>query len=313
LFKEISLQHGRFFKPDLSKLLSADFHFNPSLTIWNRKLWMVYRCVSSLKGASLFKWNREFAACRLGTDLQPIKESNINVSKRIGNAVTKRRWYADPRFFLRGDDQWISYHDDINLHVFPINLERPPERIYPKPLVLVDKPPRSGERNWGFFDDGAFKAVYSIYPHVVLKLEESNDHVKAFSLNETKIPITWDVKRWGEPHGGSSPVCVGSCWFSFFQSSTSASWMSKRKVYHLGFYGFDANPPHRIRYMTREPILSASSIVGPWSYYRNHAVVFPSGALCDDGWWLVSLGIHDRTIMFAVFEHKSLLEYCATY
>jgi hypothetical protein len=312
LLEGLPLQHGRFLKPDLSRLLPAAYHFNPSLTKWNGALWIAYRYVTPVEGVSLFEWRREFAVCRLRGDLEPVPESNAEVSVRIGNDGG-RRWFADPRFFLREAGSWISYHDDKDLYVFPIDLERLPARFSPKRLVLVDRPPRAGERNWGFFDDGVFKAVYSIRPHIILKLEETEEAVEAFSFCNTEAQIPWNVKHWGEPHGGSSPVRVGSCWFSFFQSSSRVNRWSERKVYRLGFYGFEDKPPYRIRCMTREPILGADSIDGPRSYYRDHAVVFPSGALFEDGWWLVSLGIHDRTLAFTVFEHKRLLENCATF
>jgi hypothetical protein len=55
--------------------------------------------------------------------------------------------------------------------------------------------------------------------------------------------------------------------------------------------------------MGRQAILKADSIKGPRSFYQHHDVAFPSGALFEDGWWLVSLGIHDGTLAFAVFEH----------
>jgi len=309
---QVSLKHGELFTPDLSRLLPATYHFNPSLAVWNGALWMAYRYVTPRQGVSLFEWHREFGVCRLGDDLEPLMESNADVSGRIRTAGGKR-WFADPRLFLHGKSAWVSYHDDKDLYVFPIDFEQLPERILPQRLVLVDRASRSGERNWGFFDDGAFKAVYSIHPHVVLKLEEYKEQMDARSLYETEVPIPWNVKRWGEPHGGSSPVRVGSCWFSFFQSSARVSRWSKKKVYRMGFYGFDADPPHKIRFMSKEPILVADSIGGPWSYYRGHAVVFPSGALFDDGRWLVSLGIHDRTMAFTVFGHKRLLESCVKF
>ena len=62
--------------------------------------------------------------------------------------------------------------------------------------------------------------------------------------------------------------------------------------------------------MTREPILSGRDFEPPYSFFHEYAVVYPSGAAYFDGKWLVSIGIHDRTLALTAFDHAQLLLAC---
>jgi predicted GH43/DUF377 family glycosyl hydrolase len=106
------------------------------------------------------------------------------------------------------------------------------------------------------------------------------------------------------------PVRVGPYWFSFFQAASYDA-ATNHRHYRVGFYAFDDSPPHRVRLMSSEPVLDAGQFSGPTSFYRGWSVVYPSGAVHLDGKWLLSLGIHDRRIAFAVRDHAELLDGCA--
>lgn len=308
------LGHGELLSPQISKLLPANsYHFNPSIILWDNAIWMIYRSVTPQPNVPLFKWPRTVALCRFKSDLQPDLASNVDISKRIQAKYDHKAWHADPRFFIQKDCPWISYHNNKDLFLFSLTPEKLKDQFVPRSLQLTDRAPRTRERNWGFFYDGSFKAVYSIHPHVILLLNDLCDKIEVCTFSQTEVAIPWNINRWGDPHGGSPPIHVGSCWFSFFHSNIKQRFYSKKKVYRMGFYGFDDKPPHRIRFMSKQPILEANHISGPLSFYRDHSVVFPSGALFDRGWWLVSLGIHDRTIAFATFEHKQLLKDCQAF
>jgi predicted GH43/DUF377 family glycosyl hydrolase len=298
---------GEVIAVDRSRLLPAGCHFNPSLVWWEGRLWMVYRRVTPDPAVDVVAWPRELALCRLGSDLQPIASSNVDLSARIEDPPGARRWHADARFFLRDDGPWLSYHDNHDLFVMPLDPERLPARLRPLPLTLVERKRRERERNWGWFDDGDFKAVYTIDPHVVVGLSASRTGFEARVSHQTTSAIPWDRERWGEPHGGTAPIRVGDCWFSFFQSSALVRPGSEQKTYVVGFYGFDARPPHRIRCMSRRPLLDGSELAGPLSFWNDYAVAYPSGAVFHDGRWMVSIGIHDRTLGLVVFDHQELL------
>jgi len=301
-------QHGEIVAVDRSRLLPADRHFNPALGVHDGTAWMVYRRVSG-DGGDVVEWPRRLAACRLGGDLQPIAGSNVDLSSLVVDPPGSRPWHADARLSATARGLWMTYHDNHALFGVPVVLGTSGE-LRPKPLVLHGREPRARERNWGVFEDRAMKAVYTIDPHVVVSLTEGDRAIDARPLHETPARLPWDAVRLGEPHGGSPPVRVGESWFAFFQSSSPDAPGSERKIYRVGFYGFDAEPPHAISHMTPEPLLSGTDFDPPYSFFLDYAVAYPSGALHLDGRWLVGLGIHDRTLALAGFDHDRLLAAC---
>lgn len=300
------LAHGQVVMLDRRRLLPATYQFNPTIATHDRALWMVYRRITPdewLAGP------RTVGLCRLGADLQPDPESNVDLSARIEDPPGADRWHADPRLFHRGNELWLSYHDNYRLYVTPIDPSRLADRLRPTGIDLAGRSPRERERNWGFFEDGDFKAVYSIPSHVVLKLRETGTRFEASPLYENGVRLPWDVARWGEPHGGCMPSKVGNHWFAFFQSASYDA-STDRRHYYVGFYGFEAEPPHRVAFMSVAPLLAARDFEGELSFYKDWAVVYPSGAVYLDGRWLVSLGVHDRKPALAAFDHPALLREC---
>lgn len=302
------MSHGTITMIDRRQLLPATYHFNPAIAAECGSIWMVYRRVSPdewLAGP------RTLGLCRLGRDLQPIAESNVDLSAHINDPPGAHRWHADPRFFRRGKELWLSYHDNYSLFLTPIAPTQLGHTLRPRSVHLIGYSRRERERNWGFFDDGEFKAVYAIPSHIVLGLRDASTCFEASPLYHNKGPLPWDMTRWGEPHGGCMPVKVGSHWFSFFQSATYDP-ATEHRHYHVGFYGFEAEPPHRIAYMSANPILTADRFPGARSFYKGWAVVYPSASIFHENRWLVSLGIHDRELALAIFHHDALLQDCAT-
>lgn len=300
------LAHGRVSMIERDRLIPATYHFNPTLATDGESIWMVYRRISPdewLAGP------RTLGLCRLGEDLQPEPDSNVDLSSRIVDPPERQRWHADPRLFMRGDRIWLSYHDNYRLSLTPLDPNRLPETLHPQAVELVGRNSRERERNWGFFDDGELKAVYTIPSQVILAVGENGARFEASSLYETPAALPWDHWRWGEPHGGCMPVRVGAHWCAFFQSASYDPSTDLRN-YFVGFYGFEIEPPHRIAFMSAEPILDAGSFPGERSFYKDWSVVYPSGALFKDGRWLVSLGVHDRTLGLVSFEHATLLRGC---
>ena len=301
---------NRVVRLDTSSLLPAECHFNPSLAWWEGSLSMVYRRVTPEQGVDVVEWPRQLALCRLNEQLQPEPGTQIDLSARIEDAPGARRWHADARFFLRRDTPWLYFHDNHDLFMMALNPNDVPDSLRPRPVALVGRARRERERNWGFFDDGQLKAIYTIDPHVVLQVSETATTFEARDLHESRPEIPWAPDRWGEPHGGTAPVRVGDCWFSFFQSSALVRPGSEQKLYVVGFYGFDAAPPHPIRYMTGRPLLEGRELEGQKSFWNDYAVAYPSGAVYRDGTWLLALGIHDRAIGFVRLAHDELLASC---
>ena len=302
------LPHGQLFWPDLSRLLPGDYRFNPTLAQWRGTLWMIYRRIPVQTGKTVLEWSRLLSLAKIGDDLEPDRHCGGDLASRIVDPPGTRRWHADARFFVLDGRPWFSYHNNKSLYVIPLDLDDLTGALTPARVQLANRQRRPQERNWGFFDHGGLHAVYAIDPHIILRFEAGDGgDLMGRVVAETQAQIPWRVDEWGAPHGGSSPVLVGDCWFSFFHSNRALNADGTGRVYRVGFYGFDARPPYRIRYMSPEPLLSADRIDGDRSFYGDYSVVYPSGAVYDRGQWLVSLGIHDRRLAFTQFEHQRLL------
>jgi predicted GH43/DUF377 family glycosyl hydrolase len=295
---------------DRSRLLPADAHFNPSICRHRGELWMVYRRVIEEPRDALLEWPRLLAACRLGTDVQPVAASNIDLSARIVDPPSAGRWHADARITTCHDGLWMTYHDNHRMFATRLELPLPRGPLRPMALLLTGRRARDRERNWGLFDAEGLRAVYTINPHVVMRVTQKGESLEAEPAWEVAAALPWKTDSWGEPHGGSPPVRIGDCWFSFFHSSAPDSPGSDRRVYRVGFYGFAADPPHAIRYVTPEPIISGLDFPPPYSWFNEYAVAYPSGASFLDDTWIVSLGIHDRSLALLTIDHAAILERC---
>lgn len=151
---------------------------------------------------------------------------------------------------------------------------------------------RSWEKNWSFFElDRRLYAVYSIAPHVVLRVDD--DRVTA--VYETLPALAW---FGGHQRGGASPVRVGEFFYSFFHGCKDVQ--GKRK-YSVGVYKFEAKPPFRPVAMTPDPLYWAPYCP---DYYAD--VVFPGGATLEDGVWTVTAGADDRRLEQYTWRHTNV-------
>lgn len=147
------------------------------------------------------------------------------------------------------------------------------------------------EKNWGFFDHGGdLFAVYSIAPHVVLRID--GDRAEEVARSETRFP--W---AGGHLRGGAPPVRVGDeyvVWFHGAADPPHPMCARGRRRYSVGVYGFEARPPFRVTRMTPGPLLWADPATCPADVWAD--VAFPCGAVLEGGRWLVSMGVHDRWV-----------------
>ncbi len=156
---------------------------------------------------------------------------------------------------------------------------------------------RRAEKNWQFFQCGReLHAVYGTNPHTVGCLRRPG---AGWYGGELRVPpadgavLPW---AWGEPRGGTPPVRVGDEYFSFFHSMRDGEYVA-------GFYGFEARPPFRVTRWPEAPCLRPRpSPSGRWLQ-----VVFPGGAVHEDGEWLVAYGWNDERCALARFRHADLL------
>lgn len=156
------------------------------------------------------------------------------------------------------------------------------------------------EKNWGFFEHEAqLYAVYSISPHVILKI----DGDKAVPAYETPTLATWPT---GELRGSTPPMRVDDEYWAFYHSSVARhlKGVPGHRVYDVGLYTFNPSPPFRVRRITLEPFLTADQSTRPAG--QSKSVVFPCGAICRGKDIVLSAGVHDRWIELLGYKRQEL-------
>lgn len=154
------------------------------------------------------------------------------------------------------------------------------------------------EKNWlWFIHEGEWHLVYQANPHIVAKFNYNFELMDEWT-NEA-LNLDWE---FGDIRGGTPPVLVDGEFWTFFHSSTL--WRPPFRQYHMGAYAFEPNPPFRITKITIFPILSGS-------YDDPHGekkpiVVFPCGALFENGEWIISMGVNDLKSAWIKIPHEQL-------
>jgi predicted GH43/DUF377 family glycosyl hydrolase len=159
---------------------------------------------------------------------------------------------------------------------------------------------REWEKNWQFFEhDGELLCVYSVSPHAVLQVIKD----RAFTVAETGTEFPW---AGGELRGGCPPVRRGGVYYHWFHGQT---WYGGAKMYSVGAYTFEARLPFRVLSATPVPLLWADHA----GYRRDPEtdpnycpVVFPAGAVLENGLWRVALGWNDRRIKIAEWSESEV-------
>lgn len=145
---------------------------------------------------------------------------------------------------------------------------------------------RAWEKNWVFFQgaSGDLLAVYSVSPHVVLRID--GDTATEVARTETRFP--WNG---GELRGGAPPVFHRGQWYHWFHGRIG-QWTRGR--YTLGLYTFQPGPPYAVTWMTPTPCVTGDPATRPKDQSHEPAVIFPGGSVIDGSRWHVSSGVHDR-------------------
>jgi hypothetical protein len=203
--------------------------------------------------------------------------------------LTDEDWLEDPRLIVAGNKVLVAFtfvrHGNIFMALATLD-----EGLEVADCRIFDTEHRRGEKNWQFFEhDQALRVVYYPNPHTVGW--KAGQEMRMPAADGARLP--W---AWGEVRGGTPPVRVGDEYFSFFHSSLHCHYVA-------GFYAFEAKPPFRVTRWPKEPCMVAAK--DKWR--GGHAVVFPGGAILENGKWLVAYGWQDAFCCLAWYDHEELL------
>lgn len=149
----------------------------------------------------------------------------------------------------------------------------------------------SHEKNWNWFWHSSGDAppswhcVYLVNPHTTFRVGADGTVLQEWK--NRPLDLTW---QYGEPRGGTPPIRIGDEYWSFFHSSVV--WQKPKRRYYMGAYTFSASPPFELLRMTAEPILAGSE--DDFRTLGGPLVVFPNGAVLQNGEFLVVFGVNDE-------------------
>ena len=244
-------------------------------------------------GRLLIAWRREMAGSEIhlaevSEDLQAVREIH-RLDLRHPLSSSSRE---DPRLFLAEDRLWLAYtgvterRGDWGNWVTQVLYCRLGSDLQPEQVWCpqIDQRQWPKEKNHSYFGaDGRIYCVYQSEPtHRVLEVER--DQVVA--VYETPNPLPWSG---GHLRGGASPVRVGDLWYHWIHGGSDSP-----RRYNVGLVVFEARPPFRVVRQTPEPLEWDDPATKPKPQYCP--VIFPAGAILENGLWRVSCGIHDHWI-----------------
>lgn len=229
------------------------------------------------------------------TLVHAILNDDFKVVSQRQLVVTPGLHCEDPRLFLYRDKLYLAYNgasyspSSFRQHIVNISTGQPGSVYGLERYNATDK-------NWMYFErDGSLYAIYSIDPHVVVRI----DGDKIEEVGRTENFLSKNIWWYGEPRGGSCPWYIGNDEFlTFFQSHYVPAGFYRR-VYVMGAYVFSAKPPFGIKRITKMPLIAPQS-----TDTTMHAVVFPGGAVFKDDKWVVPFGYNDLESRVAVFSRE---------
>jgi predicted GH43/DUF377 family glycosyl hydrolase len=286
------------------KLVSGIFHLNPAIAEFNGKILMAYRYErvkpNMLTRCAIAVLDQKFRAT--GENFK-IWMPCINDPKW---GMRHRQVNDDPRILVWRGKVFVAYTDRNHQWLAELDENFETVRAWRSQQVRTEK-------NWQFFiHDDELYCVYTMRPYVVCKLElHENREIRIVEQYKTPFAHMW---KWGQPRGGSLPIRVGDRYAAFFHSHTIADVGDPKKIriYHAGYYEFEAKPPFRPLVFSSKPVLSADVDDLPRSFNR-HSVVFPCGAILNtsssdlkENGWVVSYGYNDKECRIAVVDPEEL-------
>ena len=182
-----------------------------------------------------------------------IDDATVNiVSDRVifaeGLSVSQhsREWLADPRLFILDERIYLFWNDGMPssgwnsqflAEVDPITLS-----VHPARRVRHRYGQTMHEKNWMLFSDlGAWRAIYSVSPHRVLKLHAETKTEVIFTDGWTTFPDFAEVEAsLGHIRGGAQPIHMED---HFLSVAHACKTIDNEMIYTAVAYEFSAHPP----------------------------------------------------------------------
>ena len=291
---------------DFGKAKTPDVrYFNCSVIRKRDGLWLIARRSHTLPKVAVGM--NDLMAFKMTDSLQMHFGSKIRFPKTLTeqhhedprvSVINGRVWISANTFQINAKRTgWTGAHQCVGRATDDWGIDYVADPVYGKnggsPLMNT-----GNEKNWLWFEhNGEPHMVYSSQPHVVLRMSRDLNHPIQEYVTTPKFD--WD---YGQIRGGTPPVRVGDEYFTFFHSSTA--WTSRFRRYHMGFLAFKAEAPFEVTRLSKRPILSGSQ-EDEW-HEGLPLVVFPCGAILENGEWLVTMGVNDCCSAWIKIPHNDL-------
>lgn len=322
------------------------FHlYNPALITFRGRRLFAYRLDSGRYGPQ----HRRIAICALDEQWRVIPGTVVPFSDLITEGDSR---HYDPRFFVYGDRLFIHYNNCFQTRPNQIFLvEVDADTLWakgPARPLLLEGPRYEIEKNWMLFEhEGEVLAVYTIAPHVVLRVALTDTGpIVCTPTFITKWDATGYAQRYGELRGGAPPIRYGDLYLSVVHSHRVVGalrhllpffpdWLTRtlprypagairririrchQRRYYGGLYAFAAKPPFQPVWLAHEPILRPE-IEQPrqqprWVDPTSELAVYPTGALLRDEQRLfVSYGVHEERCCVRCIDLAQVVKTSAT-
>ena len=222
-------------------------------------------------------------------------------SDEIKDLGSKVEWYADPRAFQVGSNYYVSFntgHSERPNQIYIVEIDENGAPLTP-PIQLIKPDGRKEfEKNWGMFSfGGEIYAIYTISPFVILRIEFSDGVAIAHPVANHEWNSLEIESRFGELHGGASPVIIGDRGYYIAQCNSPSA---VGRIYNGTILVFEAKPPFRPLGIAPAPAftLSIGEMRATPEVRLNPPVtqcLYPCGAVhkADDKSLTICYGIND--------------------
>jgi predicted GH43/DUF377 family glycosyl hydrolase len=312
------------------------YYYNSCICKYNDLYRLFYRCGKNPKTCE-----DRIATCLLTKELQVVPNSNKYVavfsnwqaSRNAGPDTLDRhiRYYysasedvksfiykdgyhvEDPRVVEFQGSWFMFYTDGLTVGVAKLELDTC-DVIYSHfldvpPTHIVSSQSDGREKNWiPIVSSNKLYLLYSDTPRTFIHCIDEATKLSVEKYDKLNYNVLWN---YGSVRGGCPPIEYDENTLIWFFHSSKAFYSSiqtlNNKIYFIGAYLTSKTYPFEIKEVTQYPIFFGfpSSISVEKSYQTN--VVFPCGAIYEEGRFIISMGVNDHYIGHLQFDKSNII------